>query len=910
MNLDSNENYDFTINRIERLDSEKIIFTVSCQIDFNANHKVVFIDEIGNKEYLNVERNSESSFTFIINKELIGLGNSGTFYVENKELTPIFIDKNLEEKLNGFEYKLFNKSHIGQFISVESILRIEIVKIPKNLCYIKTVEINDNQLVLSGFSNKHLYKNKNNISFLIRERNSKECTYESSISFISSNEWEAKVSLDNLNIGIWDFYFLMGEKEIRIKSWNNAFSELHYINQQQIINQIKPYMTVKGSFSIVVNDQNLKLNQVEIKNNNKLNVDFKASVNWSHSDDIKTLSIVFRNKSYKENIEFPLEVKYLKSNQYTLSASINYEKFIELDFWPSKWHAYIKYNNQTYRINVDNELFKEDSNCFNYEHMSQLYFYQTINGNLSLNYEKIKLQRDIEFYKIKKNFLELKGYVKPEIGKLNSQAIKRELVIKLRNTDVELTYDLIDIDNFGSFEINIDLNLISKYITVDKVLFDFYYRYSNEINMIEKKLGFEEYDFKKDGILEKDYFKTPNGYVYSYLCITPHGNLKLDAMLLDRKKHYYLKYKQHLDVWLNRNRDVWLVGERPDTAQDTGYHFFKYCREKYPEKEVYYVIQSDSKDRKNIEHLGNVVELGSYEHFKLSAIAKKFIGSHDLEYFLPVKPVEFTSYKKGTRVFLQHGVLGRRKVEYYKRDYIYPFHLFCVSSDSEKELVMHEMGYSNDEVIVTGLTRFDALLDQNDPTDDILLIPSWRPWLNNNRTFTSSEYFKRYHELLSDQELHSLLEKHNLTLNFYPHYRIQPYITNFREHYHNRINILKLGEMSVQQLLKNHRLMITDYSSVSMDFNYMNKPVIFYHFDFKKYFKDGSLRKPEETFIGDIVQEKAEMIQVLERHIQRNFIVDKKYVIQKQHLFKYEDTNNCKRVFKYLNKKNTPSSNL
>jgi len=36
-------------------------------------------------------------------------------------------------------------------------------------------------------------------------------------------------------------------------------------------------------------------------------------------------------------------------------------------------------------------------------------------------------------------------------------------------------------------------------------------------------------------------------------------------------------------------KPVWLVGERPHKAQDTGFHFFRYLREQHPEIDAYYV---------------------------------------------------------------------------------------------------------------------------------------------------------------------------------------------------------------------------------------------------------------------------------------------------------------------------------
>lgn len=72
-----------------------------------------------------------------------------------------------------------------------------------------------------------------------------------------------------------------------------------------------------------------------------------------------------------------------------------------------------------------------------------------------------------------------------------------------------------------------------------------------------------------------------------------------------------------------------------------------------------------------------------------------------------------------------------------------------------------------------------------------------------------------------------MLEEKDMTLTFFPHYQTQK-LGAETPVFHERIKVLKQGEETVQSLLKRHRLLITDYSTVSFDFAYMNKPVIFF----------------------------------------------------------------------------------
>lgn len=86
-------------------------------------------------------------------------------------------------------------------------------------------------------------------------------------------------------------------------------------------------------------------------------------------------------------------------------------------------------------------------------------------------------------------------------------------------------------------------------------------------------------------------------------------------------------------------------------------------------------------------------------------------STHNLENILPYKTARnFWNYEDSIKVFLQHGVLGRKKVEYNKTYYDLPFHLFNVSSTQEKyDIVVNQLGYNTKDVAITGLPRFDNL---------------------------------------------------------------------------------------------------------------------------------------------------------------------------------------------------------
>ena len=73
--------------------------------------------------------------------------------------------------------------------------------------------------------------------------------------------------------------------------------------------------------------------------------------------------------------------------------------------------------------------------------------------------------------------------------------------------------------------------------------------------------------------------------------------------------------------------------------------------------------------------------------------------------------------------------------------------LFVVSSGYEQKIIHDYFGYDNEEIIITGLARWDVLEDKSDPAHkEILLMPTWRSWLEDisEEQFKKSEYYQRY----------------------------------------------------------------------------------------------------------------------------------------------------------------------
>ncbi|MFG6114131.1 CDP-glycerol glycerophosphotransferase family protein [Halobacillus sp. MO56] len=382
------------------------------------------------------------------------------------------------------------------------------------------------------------------------------------------------------------------------------------------------------------------------------------------------------------------------------------------------------------------------------------------------------------------------------------------------------------------------------------------------------------------------------------------SNLSFEVFELKNENYQYMKRLLKIArvlKWMNRGRDIWLVGERPYKAQDTGYHFFKYMRENHPDKEVYYVIEKDSPERKNIDHLGNVIEFGSKRHILYTLLANRIIGSHHPDYLYPVRSPKFKKKVTAVKVFLQHGVMGTKNMvaNYGKNSPAFDTDLFLVSSEFEKEMIINDFRYEEEEVFVTGLSRFDKLFESDTPVkNQILIIPTWRDYIGSLENFTETEYYQRYHELIHHPDLHRIADENNLEVLFCLHPNMQKYSYAFED---SPVKVITQGEVDVQQLLKESKLMITDYSSVAFDFSFLHKPIVYYQFDRSRFIgKRPSHLDLDNDLPGDIVFEVDEVLDKLQQRINDGFKMKEEFKIRSDKFITHKDQSANERIYSVI----------
>jgi len=358
-------------------------------------------------------------------------------------------------------------------------------------------------------------------------------------------------------------------------------------------------------------------------------------------------------------------------------------------------------------------------------------------------------------------------------------------------------------------------------------------------------------------------------------------------------------------------QDTWLICERGVEAKDNGYVFFKYIRENYPEKKVFYLIDfSQKRDYDRVKYLGNLIQYNSFEHKMAVFFASHFISSHT-GYMMPWSYLLFKKlFTHSTYIFLQHGVM--------KEDLSQQFNFFTSGVDvfitttkEERKSIINNSnyGYKENQVVLTGLARYDNLLSFK-TKQQILFMPTWRSYLVNKNvmkknqeslieTFNQSAYFKHLNSFLNNEKLLKLLEENDIELIFYPHFEVQKSLSLFTFASH-KIVVAKKEEYDVQQLLKESKILITDYSSVAFDFAYMKKPLIYFQFDqqeyYSKHYTKGYFEYDRDGF-GVIADTEEMLIDEIESIINNNFEMQPMYQERVDNTFAYFDNKNCERIF-------------
>ena len=349
----------------------------------------------------------------------------------------------------------------------------------------------------------------------------------------------------------------------------------------------------------------------------------------------------------------------------------------------------------------------------------------------------------------------------------------------------------------------------------------------------------------------------------------------------------------------------WLICERGDDAQDNGFVFYKYLLEKHPEIKPVYLIKKDSSDYCKVKSLGKTVEFCSFKHL-LMVIGYPVKISSQLFGYAPW--IQLALYYRRNKtcdkhIFLQHGIIKNAHEGLYG-DVCKSLNLFVCGAKPEYDFIFSTFHYGNNVPQYTGLARYDNLVDVH-TKKQIIFMPTWRAKLSglSEEEFVKSDFYRNWMELCQHNKLIEKCKEKGITIKFYLHYLLQQYSYLFKDN--DVVKIILYGQETVQNLLKDSMLLITDFSSVFFDFAYMQKPVIYFQFDedtfYDEHYTKGYFDYRENGF-GPVYLEVNDLIRHILTYFDNDFLIEDTYLNRMNSFFEYRDQHNCDRIFNLIKK--------
>lgn len=365
-------------------------------------------------------------------------------------------------------------------------------------------------------------------------------------------------------------------------------------------------------------------------------------------------------------------------------------------------------------------------------------------------------------------------------------------------------------------------------------------------------------------------------------------------------------------------KELWLISDRPNLAGDNGEAFFEYAASK-KEVNAYFLLDKASSDYKRLKKIGKVIPYGSVKHKVYFLAADKLISASADDWVFNIMD-EYSDYVKDLYqfdyIFLQHGVIMKDFSSWLHRCKK-NIKVFVTTALGEHASIVHgDYGYTDQEVLLTGLPRYDRLT--NNPQKVIAIMPTWRkgiaaehvPLESNpqilvrgySKDFVNTEYYHFYQGLLDHERFREALKSHGYQCVFYLHSSFAKQIDDFKANDEN-VSIYK-GTINYSEVFEKSALFVTDYSSTAIDFAYLKKPVIYSQFD-PETFLHGHTGKAgyfdfEQNGFGPICKTIEETVDAIISCMEQQCCMDEQYVKRVEAFYGHNDRKNCERVYEAI----------
>lgn len=363
-------------------------------------------------------------------------------------------------------------------------------------------------------------------------------------------------------------------------------------------------------------------------------------------------------------------------------------------------------------------------------------------------------------------------------------------------------------------------------------------------------------------------------------------------------------------------KPVWLISDRILKADDNGEVFFRYLMTHHSKDvHAFFLLSSKAEDYPKLKGIGPIVEPYSKMHKILSLLAEWSISSQtDDIYRDPFWDYgqPYRSMLRKTRfAFLQHGVISNDMTRLLNREK-QQFDGFVTSTVRERDSILNgKYGYTDEQVWMTGLPRFDRLRNRKEKT--ITVMPTWRAYLvvrPDNRLgqwvlrndFKDSEYVVFYRKLMMHPRL---MEAANM-LGYKIQFKVHPAFLSHTEDFQfdKSVNIVD-SEQSYAEIYATSSLIVTDYSSSIYDFVYLQKPIIYCQFDKESFFSgkhkyDAGDYNYELEGFGEVTKDLETTVETIIHYMTTDCELHEPYKTRIEHAFLSREANHCEKLYEKI----------
>lgn len=637
-------------------------------------------------------------------------------------------------------------------------------------------------------------------------------------------------------------------------------------------------------------------NSINLTNVNVSNYDFVlfANPNFSIRKTEIELGISELEKSRVNIIQWSLrDINYIESNRYTYQ---NYREIFSTILIPTK--------NLVNEIELDS-YFKNTTFIKKKAYISSKYIGNDLKNK---NYKKDLIDFTIAFLRFN-SFDDIKNTFESEIDLIQflDFVIDNQVFEKLINKDKQIKIMHLINNKFKKFNDLRRRENTSLYLFYGLINSEYYEEALTSLMLYRSRRYWYhvEQDMRKE--LKNSVYDVRSTVAWKKTQKFRNGRLKTRDFYYMIEKHI-LKFLSEIYKLVSK-KQIWLISERRDSASDNSYFLFEYLSKKNNSIKPYYVIDENAKQaRKKVEILGNTLMFGSLKHKLFMLIAKKYITSFTVEETM--LPFDSFLYKKIYKkellekkiISIQHGMIIHNISPYLsKENYLIDY--ITANSVYEKDIIKDSLGYKDEEVLITGMSRHDNLINKSvkiNETNEILFMPTWQRGLQNLTTsqFLDSNYYQKISEMLNNADFIKYLKTNNLRLNVLMHPQFEKYVQYLKSKT-KEISFLSIDKVEIPEMIATSKFLITDFSSVAVDFLFQQKNVIFYQYN-----KYASHHVPSKQIkysdIGQIVNDLNELVDALEEIKINEFKLLEKYQTSYEKLFEVKE-NICEKTINTIN---------